>query len=108
MKFLSDMKRILDLVGLNSVQSIEEKRRTRIQRVVARILTIAVVFSCVIGEILFVIQATEKELGTILRPFNFAFAFGCILLIYLHLIGKTKQIGDLIDYIEVFVNDRRC
>lgn len=60
-----------------------------------------------VGEVVVVMQMTEKEFIAISRPLNLGPTVICMLMIYLCLIGKTRQIDDMIEYMEEIVNIRR-
>lgn len=107
MKILSGNRRIIDLVGLNAVPPNVEDIRTRIQQIIARLVIVAALTLCVAGQIVDITKLVKKDFVVVLSRIYLALTFGCMLVIYLRLIGLTKQTNDLIDYLENVVNNRR-
>lgn len=108
MQVFGGLKELLILVGLNADGSMEgDNKRTRIKRLVARIIAVVFLLLWVIGQIHAVILVNEKRLASVARPFNLAFAFLCLVMMYFCLMGKSKQIDILIDYMENVVSERK-
>lgn len=107
MTILSGFQRLLAFIGLNAGQSVEGSTRILVHRMVARFITVTSLFLWVAGEVFSIIQMNEKRFASVAMPFNYALAFGCLLMIYLCLIRKTQQIDDLIEYMENVGSNRK-
>lgn len=107
MPILRGIKQIFALVGLTADQTVQEIAGIRVHRVVARSIVVIVVGSWFIAGIFVLMQMPVKNIDTVLRPLNFAFASGCDLMSYLCLCRKTKQVDDCLDYMENVVENRK-
>lgn len=73
---------------------------------VARFITAAFLFLWISAQVYCIINVDEKRFAAIAQPFYFALAFCCSLVVYVCLIGKTKQLDDMIEYMESVANNR--
>lgn len=110
MKILGGNRRIIHLVGLNTIPSTSteaEVVRIRIHQMITRLVIVCALTLWVAGQIVEITKIVEKDLVAVLSRIYLGLAFACLLVIYLRLIGMTQQIDDLFAYLENVVNNRK-
>lgn len=104
MSTLTEIKRLLACIGLSNAKSIQING-FNVPRVYIRYFTVGSLFTAVIGEIL-VYVSSHGGIESILIHLYIVICIVYILLIYLCLLWKTEQIGELFSYLENVVNER--
>lgn len=107
MKILSECKLSLSLAGLGNADFVDIRGK-RIPRWMTRAYTLFGQF--VLGGIALINSINKYSLGlhAVIYPFHGVVVVITKLAIYIVLMAKTERIAELIDYLEMVVNQRRC